>query len=176
MPPKPRIPVFPNREINYSKDEKALSLTVEQIKELIRSLIKENMPELPGGIVLPELDEGTEAAVKAVAEKLEKLYNEKIVPVLETKKAELDEKTEKSISMLKKTALDITEENGNIVIKTSASKMKAFNNELYTMTIDKLIDKYAGEGTFAKIKKDVNGLLDYTVGDVLEKLNEYGVS
>ena len=58
------------REITYSKDEKALSLTVEQIKELIRSLIKENMPELPGGIVLPELDEGTEAAVKAVAEKL----------------------------------------------------------------------------------------------------------
>lgn len=164
------------REINYSKDEKALSLTVEQIKELIRSLIKENMPELPGGIVLPELDEGTEAAIKAVAEKLEKLYNEKIVPVLETKKAELDEKTEKSISMLKKTALDITEENGNIVIKTAPSKMKAFNNELYTMTIDKLIDKYAGEGTFAKIKKDVNGLLDYTVGDVLEKLNEYGVS
>ena len=159
------------REINYSKDEKALSLTVEQIKELIRSLIKENMPELPGGIVLPELDEGTEVAVK-----LEKLYNEKIVPVLETKKAELDEKTEKSISMLKKTALDITEENGNIVIKTSASKMKAFNNELYTMTIDKLIDKYAGEGTFAKIKKDVTGLLDYTVGDILEKMNEYGVS
>ena len=163
------------RELNEETDEKALSITLDQIKAIVLSLIQSNMPEIPG-VELPELDEGTEAAIKAVSEKLEKLYDEKIAPVLETKKAEFDEKTEKTISMLKKTALDITEENGNIVIKTSASKMKAFNNELYTMSVSKLIDKYAGEGTFASIKTDVMGMLDYTVGDVLDKLNEYGIS
>lgn len=163
------------REANEESHDDAMSMTLEQIKQTVIALIQGNLPEIPG-VELPELDEGTETAVKEIAAKLEKLYNEKVAPVLAEKKAEYDEQTEKFISTLKKVALDITEENNGIVIKTNASKIKALNNELYTMTVSKLIDKYAGEGTFASLKTNIMGALDYTVGDVLDKLGENGIT
>lgn len=163
------------RALNNETGTRSAVLTIEQIKEMIKSLIGDKIPGLPGGTELPEIDEGMQTAITAIAQEIEKLYDEKVASVLETKKAESDANIEKVVAALKKTLIDVTAD-GDIVIKTNSAKLKALNSELYTMTLDKLIDKYAGEGTFASLKADVNALLDYTVGDVFAKLAEYGIT
>ncbi len=54
-----------------------------------------------------------------------------------------------------------------------AQKVQIFYNDLKTLTVKQVVDKYLGEGAFESLKTEVLGLLDKTLNQVKVELDEY---
>ena len=66
-------------------------------------------------------------------------------------------------------------EAGQIVYTINYDNLKSYNEDFYTLTIDKLFDKYIKEGLYAELPGVVKPLLTLKVGELLDLAEKNGI-
>lgn len=106
------------------------------------------------------------------------LYAEFVGTVLPAiKNIQVDDAQAKSaLELLDKICAEVTYNEGTYTVTISTAKLHAFNKQLSEMKIDRILDEYFGEGTYAKLADFIDAIPTYTVGQVVDLLAKNGVT
>ena len=131
-----------------------------------------------GGQVVISYEEAKTFIANYLKQQNTELYAELVNTVLPAlAEAEVDDATiQKSLAFMDQVCADVAYSDGKFTVTISADKLKAFNDDLATLKIDRILDKYVGEGTYLKLSTIIDQLPQVTVGQVMSMLSAQNIT